>query len=346
MGLHDNDGTKSMNIRSEIKYGNPHYREERKPIIVFKSLYSWSQNWVGMLIRFLEFMAFGQPLHTLLRTGIYPDQEIHSGEVETIANAIVSTASGIGRVHSGLVISPYMNERQFMSGNYATEIRKVIRCKKPSEQYEGGIVIPKQTFYFHFVYEWLPRLLLAAREFDEVTIISGKNPSYVFEYLHLLALPVKVSESHFIEVDEWIVLRSHISLPELSQSILKSAKSSDGIPHRKIFVSREGFSRYIPEKEDFILNNLDVDVEQISLNGMSVVEQIRLFESVSEVHCVHGGALTNILWMKPKTKVFEYFTSDYRHYCYKTMAETLGLQYTERIILELDGRPSMRTVSE
>ena len=51
------------------------------------------------------------------------------------------------------------------------------------------------------------------------------------------------------------------------------------------------------------------DFETVYLEGMSIVEQILLFQTAEFVVGVHGAGLTNLVFCEPGTKVIEFMPS-------------------------------------
>jgi len=55
---------------------------------------------------------------------------------------------------------------------------------------------------------------------------------------------------------------------------------------------------------------------------------VQLFQSVTIVFAQHGAGLSNLVFCKPGTKVFELFEPEYVNPCYALLSEKLSLAYT------------------
>ena len=76
------------------------------------------------------------------------------------------------------------------------------------------------------------------------------------------------------------------------------------IPRRKIFVSRrDAKNRNITNQEELLMALKGW--ETIILEDLPIKQQVKIFAEASHVVAPHGAGLTNLLWCRPKTKVFE-----------------------------------------
>jgi capsular polysaccharide biosynthesis protein len=99
-----------------------------------------------------------------------------------------------------------------------------------------------------------------------------------------------------------------------------------------IFFTRRGSTRTpqnISEIEEIFAsyNFLILDCGNIS-----VKEQIRLSSIAPFIAGIHGGAMTNILWSQPKTRVLELFNQNYTNACYEQIAFQGKLNYKYLIL--------------
>jgi capsular polysaccharide biosynthesis protein len=63
------------------------------------------------------------------------------------------------------------------------------------------------------------------------------------------------------------------------------------------------------------------------MSGRSVSEQARLFAQAEVIVAPHGGALTNLVFCQPLTKVVELFPPGYTPVCFWTITDAVGLSY-------------------
>jgi hypothetical protein len=281
-----------------------------------------------MVERALEFAYFGQPLHTLLRTGITPRTSDDNSELETYSNICLDTTSGIFRTPNDQVIAPYYRDRQFMSGSLWKNIKRT--SQKP-HQIVGDYTffVPEQVYYFHFVIQWMPKLLQISRYFPDVHILIGPNPSFVSEYLDLYSIHFEQTKESILGISKLAVGEWRFTNHEIVQMLqLSDVKKLEAAP-TKVFISRNGYARHNISLEQQILEGLDDDVIVLDPGQFPVKTQIDLFKNVREVHGIHGGGLTNMVFMPRGSSLYEYFTSPYRDYCYRDLAKACEISYHE-----------------
>ena len=74
--------------------------------------------------------------------------------------------------------------------------------------------------------------------------------------------------------------------------------------NRKIFISREDAkTRKLLNAEKLLIALKGW--ETVTLENLSIKEQVRCFSEASHVVSTHGAGLINLLWCEPKTKVIE-----------------------------------------
>ena len=69
--------------------------------------------------------------------------------------------------------------------------------------------------------------------------------------------------------------------------------------------------------------------ETVTLEGMSLKEQIQIFKEASHVLAPHGAGLVNTIWCQPKTKIFELQHKDFiGKKVYPVLSKHLDLEHT------------------
>jgi capsular polysaccharide biosynthesis protein len=66
---------------------------------------------------------------------------------------------------------------------------------------------------------------------------------------------------------------------------------------------------------------------RVTLEKMSLVDQIALFSQAEAVVAPHGAGLTNLVWSAPRTKVLEIFSPLYVNLCYWAIATPIHADY-------------------
>lgn len=193
--------------------------------------------------------------------------------------------------------------------------------------------------YHHWMLDQLPRLDLLARagaRYDKILVPQGNG--FHDETLERAGVPF-----------EKRVVQRHDSYYSFEQLIVPSypAHSGQAPRHacefirdlfgdqldpdsrgRRIYISRaDANRRRITNESEIAAFLCDRGFEVITCSGLSVAQQARLFASAEAVVAPHGGALTNLVFCQPGTKVIELFGPGYNPICYWAIAETLGLEY-------------------
>ena len=75
-------------------------------------------------------------------------------------------------------------------------------------------------------------------------------------------------------------------------------------PSRKIFITRKDAKNRNIKNQNELLMALK-GWETVTLENLSIKEQVKTFAEATHVVSPHGAGLTNLLWCRPKTKVYE-----------------------------------------
>jgi capsular polysaccharide biosynthesis protein len=67
--------------------------------------------------------------------------------------------------------------------------------------------------------------------------------------------------------------------------------------------------------------------EVVTLTGMTVAEQARLFNEASHIIAPHGAGLTNILFCQPGTVLLELHMDGYTQWAFRRLAGILNMNY-------------------
>lgn len=196
--------------------------------------------------------------------------------------------------------------------------------------------------YYHWMLDILPKLgLLKNSGIDLNTIdhilVREVNNSFQGETLkHLGINRAKIIETKndpfyqcerllHVVLDNGINLKMNRFVPNwLTQSFPKSNEQSERL---KLYVSRpKNVRRGIANENKLIPIFKDFGFTVRSMEGMSVAEQAELFSRVDVLVSPHGGALTNMVFAKPGTKVVELFGRHVYPYYYG-LASVCGHEY-------------------
>jgi capsular polysaccharide biosynthesis protein len=68
--------------------------------------------------------------------------------------------------------------------------------------------------------------------------------------------------------------------------------------------------------------------ETITLDKLSIKEQVKIFAEATHIVAPHGAGLTNLLWCNPKTKIYELTHQEFlEKKVYPTLSKHLGLEH-------------------
>ena len=129
-----------------------------------------------------------------------------------------------------------------------------------------------------------------------------------YEAVEIDAALIRVREAIWIESD----LVQHMPAPYLKdfqRRISARHGAQRGQRNRRLLVARKGPTRRIQNLDEVQAFLSRYDFETVYLEGMSMPEQILLFQSARFVISPHGAALANLLFCEPGTKVIELIPS-------------------------------------
>jgi hypothetical protein len=198
-------------------------------------------------------------------------------------------------------------------------------------------------YYYHWVFDAVAKLRLLKQSglFNEVDYFLVPNYQYQYnkEYLSQFGIPeskiINEEVEHHIQADHLMVcsfVRNEEHLPKatcdfLYNSFINSIEKQKS--KRAIYIARgdAAKSRKVSNKPELMAILRKYGVEIHYLSKISVLEQVKLFNSASVVIGVHGGGFSNLVYCEPGAKVLEIFPDQYvRHYFYDICTKK-GLSY-------------------
>jgi hypothetical protein len=128
---------------------------------------------------------------------------------------------------------------------------------------------------------------------------------------HIMEMPfelIRVKEAIWVD-SELIEDMPAPYLQEFRQRVAARSAGLRGQRNRRLLVARKGPTRKIHnlgQVQEFLSQH---NFDTVYLEGMSVIDQIVLFQSAEFVIGVHGAGLTNLLFCEAGTKVIEFMPS-------------------------------------
>ncbi len=194
--------------------------------------------------------------------------------------------------------------------------------------------------YYSNLLQFLPRMLFINN--NEIKIAIHRNSSTKFRNFIKLVLDSKNIKYSFVFLDDNFYKFENCKIPqflEINRSIktLKELiipnkkKTSDS----KIYITREDSSyRKIINESDIIPILQSKGYKVINPQLYEIDEQIQIFSQAEKIIAPHGSNLSNIIFCKPKTEIYEigpYFSHDYEKVFedrYKNLANICDLKYS------------------
>jgi hypothetical protein len=231
--------------------------------------------------------------------------------------------------------------------------------KKWGEHIEIDLPPVTRQFNETYTYVWLPIDDDSAENpwhiwidvISKFRLIEKRWSTNFAKYVFILSNPSKyfdkVVKEFFSELKYMVMPRhetwqfNHIIVPSLSNH-------NDGIttPHlapwlrsmrniikiipetkKKIFISRENAKNRNIVNQNELLMALQ-GWKTITLENLSIKEQVKTFAEATHIVAPHGAGLINLLWCDPKTKVYELTHRDFlEKKVYPTLSKHLGLEH-------------------
>ena len=150
----------------------------------------------------------------------------------------------------------------------------------------------------------LPKSMEIAQVFDHRESLRALGLDG-YNVVEVAADLIKVREAIWVDSD-LVQSMPAPCLQDFQQRVAARYHGSGGPRNRRLLVARKGPTRKIHNIEQVEAFLSKYDFETIYLEGMSIVDQILLFQSAEFVIGPHGAGLANLLFCEPGTKVIEF----------------------------------------
>jgi capsular polysaccharide biosynthesis protein len=196
--------------------------------------------------------------------------------------------------------------------------------------------------YYHWMMEVLPRLLLlqeAGINLSRVDhfLVNGFQKRFQMESLEAVGIPVtkcRTTQGKCRYRCEQLLVPSllgpHGGAQPDACRFLKTLFPGSGArkDRKRIFVPRGQTQGRKVRREDEILALLaEFKFESFDAGKVSLREQAETFACAEMVVGIHGGALTNLAFCTPGTRVVEIFGWRYVNPCYRSLASAVGAEH-------------------
>ncbi len=192
--------------------------------------------------------------------------------------------------------------------------------------------------YFHWMTDCLPRIWEGIELTPDRPILlpeSYKKLTYVVQSLELLQLKVEFfSPNENLKVANLTLTSRTSTFPNLNEPLTRKTRDFLSLkperhPWRVIYISRKlALKRKAHNEQEVEVFLQKKGVEIIYAENLSLYEQIKLMSETRVLICLHGAALTNMLFLPPTSKVVELRNvGDSITQCFFNLASALGVSY-------------------
>lgn len=200
--------------------------------------------------------------------------------------------------------------------------------------------------YYHWLLDALPKIGLlenAGISIDSIDNVVFREVSTDFhrETLNIAGIPDEkivesVSNPRFtcdkvldVRMSNFVGMTMPRFVPEYIRRIVMAAEAQSVETHERIYIGRPRSlkRRGVANEEDLVALLSDYGFVHLEMENYSVRQQAHLFNSAKVVMTPHGGALANLVFCQPGTKVLELFANHVFSYFYG-LANLCELDYT------------------
>ena len=209
--------------------------------------------------------------------------------------------------------------------NIRREAGKCFANLRALEAYPGDVIlIGGDANYYHWLIDFLPRLLLA-RKFSDIgrfDIVVNK-PLLPFQ-LESLAL-LGVDERQILQVGDDEAIRPRTTMvpsmlvsttvphPALPKLLQEAFPQRHGSPCKRVYLSRQDAStRQLTNEAELVALLKRYGFERHVPASLGFQQQIDLCYGAQALVAVHGAAMASLVFCPPTTKVFEIFTPHHK----------------------------------
>jgi hypothetical protein len=212
--------------------------------------------------------------------------------------------------------------------------------------------------HYHWINDFLPRLILLAAELQNYTLLLPDAPYIrnvgvkLLDYLNLKPRRIEwIGVGKFVKVPDLTFITSVVLTGRVNDALIKQMRTrlskilaSDNLEaNRRIYISRSKAVNRKVLNEDKVIELLkEYDFEVVNFEDFNIEQQIQLANSTSIMISIHGAGLTNAFFMKSGTSVLEFRRDKiYHNQCYWHLSAALGQKF-----YYLFGQPDSNNVIE
>jgi hypothetical protein len=197
--------------------------------------------------------------------------------------------------------------------------------------------------YYHWLVQTIPAVDWSLQKLPSsiFALLTGHLATWQAEMLSILdydnvpRIVLDPSHHYLVPALDYSEFQNGSSSFEISQSAQATYKrlaavATDSSPAKAdiIYIARTDSTNRVAENEAEILRLLEAEGILTVVPGMlSVSQQINLFSKADAVIGLHGAGLTNIVFCRPGTILYELSSTHYLNPCFSRLAQAGGLSY-------------------
>jgi capsular polysaccharide biosynthesis protein len=236
--------------------------------------------------------------------------------------------------------------------NRFNQVKRSVNIRFQKVKVRGNVILGFQVWgnnYFHWMTETVPAIhAMYQQDINPLVLI----PESLFQLSFVKQLfEMNLWKYETFCNDEAIEAASMFAIPlphvgrfnhyflrsAVQKLISQSLVDESIIPFRKVYISRYNARRRKVTNEVEMVHMLrKMGFEIHMLENYSLKQQIQLFQESALVLSNHGAGLTNIMFMKPESKVLELKSENNDYWCYYSLANVFGLKYAYKLCLGND----------
>lgn len=241
-------------------------------------------------------------------------------------NARVDVLTGLVVLDAGFVVDSTLAKWQKIL--YRGGIGSSIKRTKNSKKRMAGIymVLPHSPFYYHTLIDEIPNLIRISDEHPECrnVIVHELAPSWALELLDHFNFDIHLIGEKSLIVEKLFAVSAPRAIVRKNLDYLR--RQINTTLQDIVVVSRKNAPRNDDEIEREIIDRVEGSI-LINPGDFTVDEQINIFSRARIIIGLHGGALTNCIWMDCSGAVIEIFNHAYRTADYERLCIELGMTY-------------------
>ena len=254
----------------------------------------------------------------------------------------------ITHIDSGVIFIPnskkYILETSWGWSKYhTTMLKKYNKNKKKTIESDLPIYVFSGKG-FHGVTDDLSSIVALRNQGFKFAIAINKENIWMNNIIDVF-FPDLINKKIYIDKDSWILCPKTICVTKsgfgeftnsyLIKTLNKEARNLTlkNLNYGKIFISRlESKNRSNKFEKNLANNYIDQGYTSLVLSKLSIIDQLSIFPTASDIAGFHGAGFVNIIWANKKQNVKEYFLKNHFNSCFFVLCNYLNHSHSCRSI--------------